>query len=1177
MQSSDGHSLLFAIDSSGIFHLIEEQSGTSHNGWQIYDLSSTALKSQFLNRESEVVVRTFDVAQNATDGSINLMMVATINSNDYLFISLGHSSDDTSWKSHLIWTMVPFDPENEASQNITIASTLFAETEGNRKQYMIVDIDRPSGNMSDPHITRYYIDPNRVNGHYWTKHDVTIDIASGQYQSVVGRMPGQPIDGIYTAGSTGGKPQLVYEPIINEYGDGPVLPLRLRLPEDIVPSAIATVRNTQGFSDLFAVGGSTLYYFPANMQEDNAEPTELITNGLLSGTDTLRIMTHDGITTLWGRNSSYAVYYLSCPADQLINPNSWSSPMLILSAVERMSSYVNRADGGNTVFASGNGRLQRLMQSSAATSKAWRAHDITLAAPPTQKAHSFKSYTTSIHVTQLDKELPASKAVVNLSASSRTPVYINGLYYVLSPLAIQVAADVAGSLTVAEAIDSMHAAILTVSLDNTTITINPMDHVFAKLTSLNSEMKLRNAQFPTQTVAGGIIGSTEFTPLITSSVTDDDVKSGAQGLGLLDNAYAQLQNPTKKISNVQLYSHQIQHRSAPAFIIPVAQFNIFGDFWNKVKTWVGDVKKVITSLGKVISSAFGEAIQWVKHEAEAVARVVHDTVTGTMHFFAKVGEKIYHAALDTFHAIVGAAQWLFDKLKAGFETLTHFLEALFHWDDIRRSKDVMHNTIKLWLQDQVDNIPLARKVFDGTVAAVEKQVNDFANITNWSPALADVGKKPASGIVSNISQNQTPSSKFLGDKYRDHGSQLTIVGQSPTLNVVESLLSDLVTAISNEGHVLGAVFTQLQDLTKQFSSLTVEDVLKRLTAILIDGVLSSVQVVADAVLSVLYDIAQSAIQILDTKIHIPIISDLLNAIGIPDISFLDLFTWIGASAFTIIYKTAEGHAPFPDKDTSVKAIISASSWNDMTGLFGQPGTTEIFSSSSTSSSFSTTHAAQHKGIISLPTSIMKAVFEGCHMNAGIIGLVGNFSTAMEAEDQEGNTLIGIQAVVIGIMCAASTAAGDLLVPMYPVTSLPFRILSGITSILVIGGKLFFSSLAQKGLKKLNQKVNIGSIICEDARGVGAMFNAFLVLPGAAVTLWHFYELGQKSKDTTRDAAIIGEVSNLASYVSRLAYALAVNDEEQDSRLVAILVMGAANDVLNGLQLTEVGVGKSAFS
>ncbi|KAL6910029.1 hypothetical protein GGI43DRAFT_426832 [Trichoderma evansii] len=98
--------------------------------------------------------------------------------------------------------------------------------------------------MSDPHITRYYMDPNRANGHYWTKHDVTVDITSSQYQSVMERMQGKAIDDIYTAGSTGGKRRLVYEPIINEYSDGPATPLWLRLPEDVIPSAITAIRNT---------------------------------------------------------------------------------------------------------------------------------------------------------------------------------------------------------------------------------------------------------------------------------------------------------------------------------------------------------------------------------------------------------------------------------------------------------------------------------------------------------------------------------------------------------------------------------------------------------------------------------------------------------------------------------------------------------------------------------------------------------------------------------------------------------------------------------------------------------------------------------------------------------------------------------------------------------------------
>jgi hypothetical protein len=181
--------------------------------------------------------------------------------------------------------------------------------------------------------------------------------------------------------------------------------------------------------------------------------------------------------------------------------------------------------------------------------------------------------------------------------------------------------------------------------------------------------------------------------------------------------------------------------------------------------------------------------------------------------------------------------------------------------------------------------------------------------------------------------------------------------------------------------------------------------------------------------------------------------------------------------------------------------------------------------------------------------------------------------ALEAEDQTGNNLIGIPAAIIGLSFAASDAAGDSLVPMDPIESWPFKTLSWITSSTVVGLKIVFSGLGQWAFEKFN----IGSMVFEDARGIGAMLNSVLVFHGAVVTMWHFYELSQKSKDNTRDAAIIGEASNLASYISRLAYGFAVNDEEQDTRLIAILVMGAANDVFGALQLTEMGIGKSALN
>lgn len=134
------------------------------------------------------------------------------------------------------------------------------------------------------------------------------------------------------------------------------------------------------------------------------------------------------------------VYYLSCATDQLNEPSAWKAPIPLLSGVERMSAYVNRADGGNTIFTSGNGHLQKVLQGSVTTTGGtWRPQSIIVAAPPEQKS-------TSIHVKQTDKDLPSCNALVNLSANTRTPVYINGLYYVISSVPIQVTTDATGCL-----------------------------------------------------------------------------------------------------------------------------------------------------------------------------------------------------------------------------------------------------------------------------------------------------------------------------------------------------------------------------------------------------------------------------------------------------------------------------------------------------------------------------------------------------------------------------------------------------------------------------------------------------------------------------------------------------------------------------------------------------------
>ncbi|KAI5462698.1 hypothetical protein BGZ63DRAFT_222139 [Mariannaea sp. PMI_226] len=1142
LQRCDGHTLLFAIDSSGIFHVIEEQTGTSHTGWQVHDLSTAAIQALFPGQDA--TIRSFDVAENAADGTIGLMMTLQLNGNDHLVVSLGNPSGDTHWMADPAWTLVPFDSVDEQPQKIVIANTLFAETV-NRSQYLVVDIDRPDNNTTGLSITRYHIDMARSAGCYWVKHDTTVDIAAGQYQSVVGRISGKPGDGIYTAGSTGGAPQLIYEPIINYYGNGPVSPRRLRLPGGAIPSAITTARRPDGSTDLYALGNSTLYLFPSDAQNEDTEPLAVFNGDVLAGSETLRAMTHDGVTTVWGRNSSDQVYYLACATSRLSEPSAWSTPIPILSQVERISAYVNRADGGNTIFASGDGRLQKLMQGSAATGRIWRSQEITLAAPPTQKSISFMSYTTTIHATQMEMDLPATNTVVNLSANSRTPVYINGIYHVLSPTPMHVATDASGTLTVVEMTDSLHGAIVTASFDNTSLTINPMDASSSKLTALDSADKLRTAKIHSAVTAGGVVGSPQLTSLISSSVSDDDVNAVAQNLGLLKDAYDGLTNPGKQIDETRTSEPQV-YESATAGTLPGADTRVvnylsWGDIGRAFDGFIHTIDNIADMIKRAFSSIFGDIWHWVKHEAEKIGGIFRDAVTGTLHFFAKIGGQIYHAVMDSFHAVVAGLEWVFDKVKVVIQDVVKFCEMLLGWDDIRRTKDVMHNTIKLWMQNQVDYIPKARDTIDKEIKALEGVMNEWTGITNW-PSLGDVSQKPASHSASNPNQNQTSSSKSLANHYQTHAGQLSIIGDSPTIKAAEQLISDLVTAISNEGIVLVGVFNQLTQLAKDFASLTVEQVLQRIAGIMVDGVLSSVQVVADVLLTILYDVAQSAIGILDAKIHIPVISDILNAIGVSDISFLDLLCWIAAVGFTVVYKIVEKCPPFPAHEESVQTILAAGAWHELENVLLHP---------------------------TLPKAVQKAFFKACHGSASFMSVVGNPVTSAEAYSEAGTGgVIGKGATVFKIVVAVCQSAGDLLVPQDPLQNKGIKTISTVTSALKLLSSIYFSGTVQSQVGKLG----FGSLSVDNSRGIGALVGAILVPIKLTVSGWHFYELTKDNAGNTRSAAILGEVSNLASCVSVIAYAIVVNDEDPDTRLIAVTAKAICDDAFAGLQVAETIVG-----
>jgi hypothetical protein len=1159
LQMSDGLALLFAIDGSGTFNVFREVAGQK-TGWMMHDISSNIIGEQF----SGATVQKFGVNQSVMDnGTIGLGMAVRQNGSDTLLLSLSNASTSTaSWVSAPTWKAFPFDASKRPS-SLQITNISFSETDqGN--QYIMVDI------LSDPKsslkaTSRYIVDPSATTG-AWIPHTLPFDVEQGTFSSVVGRAANADIDGVYTAGTVQGAPQLAYVPMFNLSGNAAPMPTRLALPKGTITSAIASVRNPDrtsqlfGSTDFYAIGKSTLYRWSAEQQiDDNTAGQAILTNDLLSGTDTLVALSSGGITTLFGKNASNVVYYTSCPFASLADPNAWSVPVPVVNGIERIACFSNVRDGGSTIFVAGANSIQRLIHATNTESKIWQAQPITLAAAPLQKPLSFKSYTTTIKVTDT-KDLPLAGTDVTLSCAYRTPVYIEGLYYVLSPDPIVLKSNPSGQLTIIQATESIIGAVMNASAGGAATIVNPMQGSFVKLAALADKTKLKQAQFTTNAVAGGVLGNQKTSPLVAATTSDSDLSATADCIAKLKQAYG-----------------VVDPAAASALSVPVA---------TKVAAAVAPGSFSV-DFGDVIRVAAGDLFNWLKTGVENFVQIVKDVATGVWNFIVKIASKVYHAVLSSVEAVVGAFEWVFKQIKTKIEDIIRYLEVLFSWDDIKRTKKILHNMIKFHLQDSIDGLKILQSQFDKSISTAQQAVAKLSGIKNWTSLGDSVNKQP-SGNAVNPTKDHTPSSQSLANHFQNNAQNITFKETPPKPSLLQNLLADLITAIADEAEVFQETYKQLKALAFEFLQLSLAEVLTRLVGILTEAVLGTTQVIGDALFNVIHHVASSIIDLIDYKIHVPILSDILNAIGVPDVSFLDVLTWIGATGVTVTYKLLnDNKAPFADDATS-QALIAATNWKEFSAVINPPNIpakpaaaaadsntpSKSFAAmdmkpqaASAQSPFMSLAAMDIKpqtisGPVAMTVSTGQIIFTSGHALAGWIAFTGNFIFFAEAMSPTGENPFGIVSAVMGAIGSLAAAGANALVSKMPIEDPAVAVLSLVTSGFTVASKLLFSGFVQG---KLDPVGKLGALKVSDNRQVGAVVNVFLGLPTLFCTCWHFEELTHKPAGSTRSLAIIGETASLVGYVGRIAYTVAVFDPDLESRLVPAGVMAGCNIVMCGLE------------
>lgn len=373
-----------------------------------------------------------------------------------------------------------------------------------------------------------------------------------------------------------------------------------------------------------------------------------------------------------------------------------------------------------------------------------------------------------------------------------------------------------------------------------------------------------------------------------------------------------------------------------------------------------------------------------------------------------------NAVVETVNAVVDGVKWVFDVLKTGWDYVVKFVKFLFNWNDVKRTKQVLHNITNLFLKHQISQLDGHRVTFGNKIDDVADSLRDWAGISDWS-SLGDVAGKPPAGSGQDPSKGLDGTSLLFANHYRSQVNKLEVLSvlldSSP--DEAADLIQILLNAISDQGEVLSQVFDDLQELLKKVAKLSVTEILKGIAGIIGSAALSSVKVVVYALFRVLISLADSAISLLDAKLHIPIISDILNAIGVPDISFLDLFCWIAAVGYTVLYKVIQGKAPFPDT-SDVRAMIAAKSWPELQSVFSKKS------------------AAITDGPVDGLSDIERLMHVTGHSVSDFFLFTTNFLAGFEAALPSGDNALATPSGIMGLIVFATEAVATNIAPRYPV-------------------------------------------------------------------------------------------------------------------------------------------------
>lgn len=676
--------------------------------------------------------------------------------------------------------------------------------------------------------------------------------------SFCGRAPEQSIDGIYSLGSYASSSQLLYTPITNVFSTDPPSPIRLAVPDTgLERIGLCRLKYTIG-THLFGIGGKTLYFYPYDRQHDCGHITYSNYDKVAESDyflDPVKICSYiDNMTDklyVWVLNKGGRLSYTFAKAEPDGSYSSFVEPILFRDHIfyfDADVSTLTMCTDKNLLFGSRNSDSGYVFN--------------TVAIETDTGEYSV----TKTFATKITTDKPG--ASVRLTSVNPIEAYINNIYYRFTD--ITVTSDGLGVIDIVQAADSFSPEPFNITVLSEDIAEEKIEY-FAGKSYCDKMLKLTT---PQNLKAQKIIDKRGNKTDLTKGLSDKQIDMAAKTISQLAENINIL-----NARNVQL----------GIFAQDADENDIFDDLGYALsEAW----DYLCDKAEKFWNETLGKAISFV-------TKIVSDTI----HFIIKIGDEIITFVLSTVGKVLKCVVKVLEFIGIPIDKILDWLLSFLDIDGAVRAKEAMKYCMEKGFECLKDSFETSKEFIADELDKLISQIDKWANIDT-----SFVEPYPEKGF----SLDMNSSNMFMFDSIFKQGDFLSMslpVSQPPA-EVMELMykLEDIISLhdLSDLEKELLAIIDDIENNSGNLQGFI--EVLKKVLGFAAVKCCELAKDICGLLFEIILVLTDWFWEIVNTKIHIPLVSAIFEFFGIEDFSILDVICIVPSFFINLIYRAVKGES-----------------------------------------------------------------------------------------------------------------------------------------------------------------------------------------------------------------------------------------------------------------------------